>query len=163
MLVASNTSPISNLAIIGRLNLLRSQFREIWIPGAVRSELDRLSQPAALKEIQQALHDGWIKPQALREDKVARLLAATLDPGEAGAIALALELSADLILLDERDGRSAAERAGLRVTGVLGVLLRAKNEGQIQLMKPEIEALRTQARFFLSARLQEKALEMAGE
>jgi predicted nucleic acid-binding protein len=157
MLVASNTSPISNLAIIGRLNLLRSQFREIWIPGAVRSELDRLSQPAALKEIQQALQDGWIKPQALREDKVARLLAAT------EAIALALELSADLILLDERDGRSAAERAGLRVTGVLGVLLRAKNDGQIQLIKPEIEALRTQARFFLSARLQEKALEIAGE
>jgi predicted nucleic acid-binding protein len=78
----------------------------------------------ALKEIQQALQDGWIKPQALREDRVARLLAAALDPGEAEAIALALELSADLILLDERDGRSAAERAGLRVTGVLEVLPR---------------------------------------
>jgi uncharacterized protein len=163
MLVASNTSPISNLAIIGRLNLLRIQFREIWIPVAVRSELDQLSQPAASKEIQQALQDGWIRPRALREDKVARLLAAALDPGEAEAIALALELSADLILLDERDGRSAAERAGLRVTGVLGVLLRAKNDGQIQLIKPEIEALRTRARFFLSARLQEKALEIAGE
>jgi hypothetical protein len=44
------------------------------------------------------------------------VVAAALDPGEAGAIALALELSADLILLDERDGRSAAERVGLRVT-----------------------------------------------
>ena len=72
-------------------------------------------------------------------------------------------MSADLILMDERDGRSAAERAGLRVTGVVGVLLRAKNEGQIQLIKPEIDALRTRARFFLSARLQEKALEIAGE
>ena len=41
MLVASNTSPISNLAIIGRLSLLRSQFREIWIPVAVQSELDQ--------------------------------------------------------------------------------------------------------------------------
>jgi predicted nucleic acid-binding protein len=118
MLVASNTSPISNLAIIGRLNLLRSQFREIWIPSAVRSELDQLSNSAALKEMQQALDDGWIKSQALRGDKVARLLAADLDPGEAEAIALALELSADLILLDERGGRSVAERAGLRVTGV---------------------------------------------
>ena len=163
MLVASNTSPISNLAVIGRLSLLRSQFREIWIPGAVRSELDQLSHPAALKEIQQALQDGWIKPQALREDHVARLLAVALDPGEAEAIALALELSADLILLDERDGRSAAERAGLRITGVLGVLLRAKNDGQIPLIKPEIEALRAQARFFLSARLQEKILALAGE
>jgi predicted nucleic acid-binding protein len=107
--------------------------------------------------------DGWIKPQALRADKVARLLAADLDPGEAQAIALALELSADLILMDERDGRSVAERAGLRVTGVLGVLLRAKKDGQIPLIKPEIEALRTLARFFLSARREEKALAIAGE
>ena len=122
-----------------------------------------MSHPAALKEIQQAFQDSWIKPQALQEGKVARLLAAALDPGEAEAIALALELSADLILLDERDGRSAAERAGLRVTGVLGVLLRAKNEGQIEMIRPEIEALRTQARFFLLARLQEKVLEIAGE
>jgi predicted nucleic acid-binding protein len=76
MLVASNTSPISNLAVIGRLSLLRSQFREIWIPRAVQSELHQLSDPAALKEIQQALHDGWIKPRALREDHVVRLLAA---------------------------------------------------------------------------------------
>jgi predicted nucleic acid-binding protein len=97
------------------------------------------------------------------EHKVARLLAATLDPGEAEAIALALELSADLILLDERDGRSVAERAGLRVTGILGILLRAKDNGQIQSIKPEIDALRTRARFFLSARLQQKALEIAGE
>ncbi|MGD0498351.1 MAG: DUF3368 domain-containing protein [Bryobacteraceae bacterium] len=163
MLVASNTSPISNLAIVGRLNLLQSQFHEIWIPGAVQAELHRLPHLPARKEIQQALRDGWIKPRALREDKVARLLAAALDPGEAEAIALALELSADLILLDERDGRHAAEHAGLRVTGVLGVLLRAKKEGQIQSIGPEVEALRARARFFLSARMQEKVLEAAGE
>jgi predicted nucleic acid-binding protein len=71
-----------------------------------------------------------IKPQVLREGKIARLLATTLDPGEAEAIALALELSADLILLDGRDGRKDAEHAGLRVTGALGVLLRAKNDGR---------------------------------
>ena len=74
-----------------------------------------------------------------------------------------MELSADLILLEERDGRSAAERAGLKVTGVLGVLLRAKIDGQIPLVKPEIEALRTRSRFFLSPRLQEKVLAIAGE
>jgi len=72
-------------------------------------------------EIRQALHDGWIRPQSLKNDKVARLVELTLDPGEAEAIALALEMFADLILilLDEREGRIAAERAGLRVTGVL--------------------------------------------
>jgi predicted nucleic acid-binding protein len=163
MLVASDTSPISNLAIIGRLDLLRTQFGEIWIPSAVQSELEHLSHPLARKEIHQSQHDGWIKPKPLRDDKVARLLAADLDRGEAEAIALALELPADLILLDERDGRSAAERAGLQVTGVLGVLLRAKKQGQIVLVKPEIEKLRAQARFFLSAPLTEKALAIADE
>jgi predicted nucleic acid-binding protein len=47
MLGASDTSPISNLAIIGRLDLLRSQFTELWIPGAVQAELDPLPQRAA--------------------------------------------------------------------------------------------------------------------
>jgi predicted nucleic acid-binding protein len=161
MLVVSNTSPISNLAIVGRLNLLRSQFREIRVPIAVQSELDRVSDAAALKEIQRAFQDSWIKPQTLREGKIAQLLATTLDRGEAEAIALALELSADLILLDERDGRRAAEHAGLRVTGVLGVWLRAKNEGQIERIRPEFEASRTRARFFVSARLQDEVLEAA--
>ena len=108
MLVASNTSPISNLAIIGRLNLLRTQLHEIWIPGAVESELNQLPHAAALKEVQQAFQDGWIKPRKLQDDKVARLLKSTLDPGAAEAIALALEISADVVLLDEREGRAAA-------------------------------------------------------
>ncbi len=163
MLVASNTSPVCNLAIIGRLNLLQTQFHEIWIPGAVRAELDQLSRAAAKKEVQQALRDGWIKPRALGDEKLARVLKLTLDPGEAETIALALEISADLVLLDERGGRSAAERAGLRVTGLLGVLLRAKRDGQIQAVKPELEALRTRARFFVSPSLHERILETAGE
>src|SRR5688572_11772087 len=163
MLVASDTSPISNLAIIGRLNLLRIQFREIWIPRAVQTELDQLAHAAAVKEIQQALREGWIKARVLRDDTVARLLKVTLDPGEAETIALGLELSAELILLDERDGRGAAERAGLHVTGVLGVLLEAKRTGTIRMLKPEIEILRTKARFFISAHLEQEVLRNARE
>jgi uncharacterized protein len=73
------------------------------------------------------------------------------------------KVSADLILLDERDGRIAAERAGLRVTGLLGVLLRAKKDGHIQSVKPELELLRTRARFFVSPHLERKILDLAGE
>lgn len=154
MLVASNTSPICNLAIVGRLQLLRSQFGEIWIPPAVKCELDRLHHADALKEIQQSFQEGWIKMKALTSDRFARLLRTTLDPGEAEAIALALELRAELILLDERDGRSAAERAGLRVTGVLGVLLRAKELGQIPSVAQELDALRTRAASLFQPRWQ---------
>jgi predicted nucleic acid-binding protein len=58
------------------------------------------------------LSEGWVKPQAVQDETVVRLLQATLDPGEAEAIALAAQISANLVLLDERDGRTAAERAG---------------------------------------------------
>ena len=163
MLVVSNTSPICNLAIIGRLDLLQTRFAQIRIPTAVKLELDRLSDAEALKAVQQGFADGWIKPEILRDRNVAQVLEASLDPGEAEAIALALELSADLILLDERDGRAAADRLGLRVTGVLGLLLRAKQDGQIQTVKPEVEALRTRARFFVSPRLEEQILAIDGE
>ena len=145
------------------MDLLRTQFREIWIPGVVQRELDRLTHAKALRDIHKALSDGWIKSQALRDDRVARFLATNLDPGEAEAIALAMELSADRILLDERDARKAAERAGLQVTGVLGVLLRAKKDGKIHAVKLDIEALRTRARFFVSEQLEKEILAVAGE
>ena len=116
-----------------------------------------------MTDVQQAVRKGWIKPQTLRDHRVARLLGATLDPGEAEAIALALELSADLIPLDERCSRIAAERSGLRVIGLLGVLLRAKKDGTIHAVQPEVEALRSRARFFVSPHVERQILEMAGE
>lgn len=114
MLVASNTSPVCNLAIVGHLNLLRIQFAEVLIPIAVKNELGQVSHSDAARDVQRALSEGWIKPEAVREATVVRLLQATLDLGEAEVIALALEVSANLVLLDERDARAAAERAGLR-------------------------------------------------
>jgi predicted nucleic acid-binding protein len=163
MLVASDTSPVCNLAIIGHLNLLRAQFAEVRIPITVRNELEHLSHADAVTDIQRALSEGWIKPQAVQDETVVRLLEATLDRGEAEAIGLALEISANLVLLDERDGRSAAEQAGLQVIGVLGVLLHAKVNGQIRAVKPEIDALRSRARFFVSADVERKVLDLAGE
>ena len=65
--------------------------------------------------------------------------------------------------MDEREGRSLARQLGLAVTGVLGVLLRAKKNGQIKAVKPEIEALKTKARFFISPTLQTSILASAGE
>ena len=106
---------------------------------------------------------GWIVPRPIPDNATIRLLAAVLDRGEAEAIALAVEMSADWILLDETDGPNAASRAGLRVTGVLGILLRAKQRGEIALLKPEMEALRTRARFFIATRLENEVLRMAGE
>jgi predicted nucleic acid-binding protein len=86
-----------------------------------------------------------------------------LDPGESEAIALAFELSADLILLDEKDGRQAAEHAGLRVTASWEFATRAKKAGQIPSISPELAALHNRARFFVSAQLEKSVLQVAGE
>jgi hypothetical protein len=83
MFAVSDTSPISNLAIIGRLDLARTRFEKIWIPASVEAELDRLPHPVARAAVQDALRLGWIVPRPIPDNSTIRLLAAVLDRGEA--------------------------------------------------------------------------------
>lgn len=86
-----------------------------------------------------------------------------MDRGEAEVIALAAELKADWLLIDERAGRLFARHAGLRIVGVLGILIRAKFEGRIPSIKPEMANLRSEAHFFIGRDLEHDALAAAGE
>jgi hypothetical protein len=92
--------------------------------------------------------------EALRRD---------LDKGESESIALALEMKADLVLLDDKEGRHAAKRLGLEVLGVVGVLLLARSRNEIDQVKPHLDALRQRAGFYLSDVLYHAALEQAKE
>ena len=94
---------------------------------------------------------------------LCRILLLQLHSGEAEAIALATDLKADIVLIDEQEGRQLASKAGLAVTGVLGVLLRARRKGDIAAIKAEIDLLRSKARFFVSPLLEAKVLVAAGE
>jgi predicted nucleic acid-binding protein len=91
------------------------------------------------------------------------ILLSALDPGEAEAIVLATDLKADIVIIDEQEAREFATRAGLPVTGVLGVLLRAKRTGRIPAVRHEIQALRATAGFFIAPALEAKVLASAGE
>ena len=86
-----------------------------------------------------------------------------LHAGEAEALALAAETGADLILLDDGDARGRAIEAGFRITGILGVLLNAKKMGQISSFREELSRLRTEARFFVSRKLESELTRAAGE
>jgi predicted nucleic acid-binding protein len=158
MLTVSNTSPISNLTIIGQLDLLREQFGKLWIPLAVFAESDRIAHEQARHVILQAIENGWLIVHPAADIHVVNLLLSDLHPGEAEAIALALEMKADLLLIDEREGRRIARESGLTVRGVLGVLLRAKKTGRIATMKTSIDTLKNQAGFFIAAELEKTSL-----
>jgi predicted nucleic acid-binding protein len=102
--------------------------------------------------IHQTPAGGRLLIRATRQDHIVRLLQSGLHRGEAERIVLGLELSAGFVLMDKKDGSQAAERTDRRV---LGVLLRARG-GEIPLLKPAIEALRTMAGFYVLPRLEKE-------
>ncbi|NMF86635.1 DUF3368 domain-containing protein [Nodosilinea sp. P-1105] len=159
MRIVSNTSPILNLAIVGQLDLLRQQFGQIQIPPAVLDELKTDEERPGSQSIRAALTAGWIQVQPFSNQSLVQLLRQSLDGGEAAAIALALEQQADWILLDERDGRKVAKSLGLQVTGVLGVLLRAKESGDLPPLQPVLKDLIQNAGFRISSELLTKILQ----
>jgi predicted nucleic acid-binding protein len=163
MLVVSNTSPISNLAVIEKLDLLRGQFQKILIPEAVERELKALSNPRARAAVEAALKEGWLEVRTVKSVPLTRLLRVNLHEGESEAIALAVEINASWILLDEREARAAAKQMNLNITGILGVLLRAKKEGDVVILGLLMDQLRKEAHFFIAPDLARHILELAGE
>ena len=86
-----------------------------------------------------------------------------LDKGESEAIALALEMNADLVLMDERRGRFMARRLGLEVIGVLGVMVEAKHKGHLDKLKPALDELVGKAGFRIHDTLYRQVLIAVGE
>jgi len=149
----SNTSPILNLAIVNQLVLLHQQFSKILIPNAVLDELKVNEERPGSQAIREAISSGWIQTQEVSNEPLARLLKQTLDRGEAEAIALAVELKAGWTLLDEREGRKVAKSLGLNVTGILGILLRAKQTGELESLQPAVDDLINKAGFRIAPEL----------
>lgn len=163
MPVVSNTSPVLNLAIIGRLSLLQQQFGEIWLPPVVISELRIDEDLPGVQAVREALATGWMHIQAVEDMGLVEVLRRDLDGGEAEAIALAIQLKAERILLDEKEGRRIAKTLGLRSTGVLGVLLRAKQEGYVPSIRETIQQLQIEAGFRIGTELLTDILRESGE
>lgn len=161
MIVACDTSPITNLAAIGRLPLLRDLFQSLTIAPGVWAELH--AKGAAWPGSRQVEVASWIACRAPSNAALVATLRTSLDLGESETIALAVEIGAGLVLMDERDGRHAARALGLRVMGAVGVLLDAKRRGMIATIRPELDALRDRAGFYLGAAVYAKALDAAGE
>jgi hypothetical protein len=161
VIVVSNTSPISNLAMVGQLTILQEIYSKVIIPTAVYNELtDEGAGDVVATAVQTSI---WIETQPVANLTLVTSLQSKVNEGEAEAIALAIELKADELLIDERLGRREATRLGVPITGVLGVLLIAKQRGLIAAVKPVMDELIAQAVFRVSSQLYADILQAAGE
>ena len=160
MPVVSNSTPLIHLAKIGRLELLREFFGEVLIPEAVYREC--VLEGSDSEDAQAIKNAEWIKVEKITDERLRRSLMIELDEGESEAIVLALEKNAELVLMDDYDGREVARALGLRVAGTIGILLKAKFTGKIVSLRDELEKLKAMG-FWLSDGLYEKVLKEAGE
>ena len=138
------------------MDLLLRVYGSVVVPEAVWSELQAESTPSAIKAWLQSAPD-WLQVRRAREPVPGDTSLDNLDDGEREAIRLAVELKADLLLMDEADGRSRALGLGLPVTGTLGLLERADVLGMLADLPAALADLEASG-FYLSARLRESVL-----
>ncbi len=129
IVVVADASPLRYLVLIQFEQLLPRLYSKIWIPSAVLSEL-REAKPALVRNWALNLPD-WLEVRAISGPVTETLL--DLDLGEREALALAQELNANLLLIDERPGTLAARRLGFKATGTLGVLVEAAQSGLVSI------------------------------
>ncbi len=160
-MIISNATPLIAFSRIGRLDLLRETVTEsLVIPAAVAIEISdyESGEPGSIDLAREA----WIQTRSVVDEQQVRLLLPTLDRGEAEVIALGLEQQARLVLIDELIGRKVAESLGLRITGSVGILIRAKQLGEIGAIKPLLEHMVREGMYF-SQRFRDAVLHQVGE
>ena len=159
-IVVSDTSPIRALDHLGLLQLLQLLYGEILIPPGVAEELSRPTS--------KLLPLNWSKIPSLRVQMPTNILQIeqfqqVLDQGESEAIALALEVDATALLVDERAARSVATSFGVKVVGVLAVLISAKEQNLIPAVAPLMDQLQAGIDFRISQSLYLEIKRLSGE
>lgn len=156
--VVSNTTPLISLLKLARLDILRELYSEVHIPRAVFQEIEAGRKK---KYYQDLTKNNWIRVVEIQDRQAVKYFL-DLDAGEAEAIVLATEINADLILLDEKLGRFHAKHADLRVTGTIGVLIKAKKQGLIKELRPLLYELTTKD-VWINEKLIREILKQVGE
>jgi len=158
----ADTSALSALCRIGRLEILRWRFLPVIVAHAVRMELEAADDKDLIGMIDQACEAGWMRvADPSTSDWQAPV--SRLGPGETAALALAFAMPEAVLLMDESRGRRAARMLGLTTTGVLGLLMWAKQAGRLDSLAQAIHELRTKDSFFIGPEILRQALTEVGE
>lgn len=156
--VVSNTTPIISLLKLDRLELLQKLYNQINIPKAVFNEIEAGKNKAYYKDLSKI---EWININPIQDTNALKYFL-DLDDGEAEAIILATEIEADLIIIDEKLGRFHAKHADLKITGTIGVLMKAKKEGYLKEIKPLLDEL-TEKNVWINENLKQDILKRVNE
>ncbi len=157
MIVVSDASVLLALANCDSLHLLESLFQEVQVPGAVFDELAIPGKPKA-ESVSRFLEGKMTRIDFLE----LAVESPGLGRGEREAMALYRHLGADLLLVDDKRARKAAQANGIRISGSLGVLLLAKQRGLLKRVRPLLEELQA-SEIYVDDRLIRKTLQLAGE
>lgn len=158
MIIISDTSPVTNLIQIDHLFILKQLFNQVIIPGSVYAELCEIPKQKKILD-----SESWILTKQVVDLQLVSQMEKELDKGEAESIALALQLHADYLLIDEIRGRHIAAEKGLKIVGLLGILVKAKERGIIASAKLLLDRLMNDAGFRIHASLYDRLVELSGE
>lgn len=161
MIVVADTSVILNLCFLEQQDLLHTLFGTVYAPLQVEAEFQRLA--ASDRRFLGLVYPGFIKranPQSVHHSWAH---SPVLHAGEIAALSLALELGADLVLMDEAEGRAVATSLQLTTMGLLGILIQARQRDFIPAVAPLLERLQQEARFWIAQPLRDAVLRAAGE
>ena len=159
MAAVADASPLILLAKIDRLSLLHELYGQVLIPPAVVREL-RAKQDQTSPVLERFITTATVR--APGNVRLLQDLSGRLGAGESEAIALAAERPDALLVMDDAEGRRAAHELGLRVTGLLGVLVEAKGKGLLPAVGPVIDEL-VASDFWISDVMQRVVLRSVGE
>jgi uncharacterized protein len=160
VVVISDTSPVRALNYLGLIDILGTLFDKVIVPPAVLHELS--FPPSRIKSVEISAYD-FFEILAPHDEARVQSFLRLLDPGESEALALALEIGPEAVLLDDRAARAVATEHEIPILGTLGVLLHAKVRGRIESVGPLIETLTRDLDFYVSDTLRADILRSAGE
>lgn len=158
--VIVNSTPLIALCHIGRLDILQKLYGKISIPEAVYIEISAKPNSICKKEVEKSLN--WICVEKIQNEMAKEMFKTQLHEGEVEVMILAKETEADVVIIDDQNAKKHAKYLKLPVTGTLGVLIKAKQKGYIDKLRPLLEKM-VQEGIYLKPALIEMCLKQVGE
>ncbi len=157
--VIVNSTPIIALAKAGKLDVLKAMYGQVIIPEAVFYEVTAKDDSAKAMLLK---NNDWIKVKSIKNTAEKIMFRARLHDGEVEVMILARELDADLVVIDDYAARKTAEYIGLTLTGTIGTLIKAKQNGYIDEIMPIVQIME-QNGIYYSGQLKAQIRRATGE